>query len=791
MPGSVASWQVNREIVKEMIRRTIQILTEYPRTVLLAWLLFTAVVSCGVRYLAFDFSPESVYSGQDEAVAFCEKHKRLFRFEDSICLVVLESTDERTLLRPDCFQWMRSLESAVKAVPGVQRVSSLLTLERPVVRLDQAAENPDEAMTWVPLFSESDLSSEATVQDRLDRVPLLNDLLISQDRRLLLTLVALDPERRGIANITPSVSGLEEVLGRIPLPENTRAMLSGVPPIRVDIIRSLQQDQYVMVPLSAVLFVALSLLIFRSLSMTLLSLFAVMCPVALTVGVMGWVGQPFNLLSNIVPTMSLIIGAANTVHIVSRFQAELARRKGSLRESVCEVMSEMSVTCLLTLGTTAVGFGSLWLARSTLLQALALQAMLAMFWNYVGLLTVLTAGLVIYGPSVDPVRQNRTAPRLVRRLHLSATLTVRRLGHWIVSHAGAIVVSQCILLMAALLWSWDTRVNSMMFETYEADHAVMRTVRLLDEKLSGMISLELQLQAQDRDDFFRHDTASAVRRLRTRMEADPRVTFCRDYTQILQSFDSRIASDSDETSAAALARVGRLLDRVDVSRITRDFLATDRSAARVMLRVHDIGSAGLKELIADIRQQAEQELPADIGFQITGDAALHAVCMDVFVRDLFVSLLSASGIIFAMIALLFRSLKTGLLATMPNLMPLVLTLAWMKVRGFELNAGNVIVFAVSLGIAVDDTIHFLARFRELRKVTPDAQVAVYRTVVDCGKAIILTSVLIVLGLSVLGFSEFVPTRRFAELTAITMASALPGDLILLPALLALTSRHRS
>ncbi len=116
--------------------------------------------------------------------------------------------------------------------------------------------------------------------------------------------------------------------------------------------------------------------------------------------------------------------------------------------------------------------------------------------------------------------------------------------------------------------------------------------------------------------------------------------------------------------------------------------------------------------------------------------------------------------------------------------PLVMTLGYMHLRGYELTAGNVIVFAISLGIAVDDTIHFLARYRDERK-SMSSEHAIQEALSSSGRAIILTSVLVVSGLSILVFSDFVPTRRFAELTAITMCAALPGDVILLPALLKL------
>ncbi len=766
-----------------MSLRIFSLFAVWPRTTLVFWFLFTGVCAAGITGLKFDFSPESVYAGQDAAVQFCEQHKRMFRFEDSVCLVLLESTDDRQLLREDCVLWLQDLAKQSRSIPGVTEVSSLLTLQRPIVKLESAGSS-DDAITWVPLFAPADLRSEPAIQDRLDRLPLLNDLLISSDRKLLLTLIILDPNQRGLARTLPVVRQVESLVASLPLPAATRTHLSGIPPIRVDIIRSLQTDQTIMVPLCAGLFTVVSLLMFRSIPVMLVSLMAVLSSVGITVGLMGWTGQEFNLLSNVVPPLALIIAAANVVHIVSRLRNILALSPASPQQAVVAVMQEMSLTCFLTLSTTAIGFGSLWLARSQLLQSLAFQAVIAMVCNYAGLMIVLTAGLALTAPAM----QLRLLKKQSRQLHSAGdagSRALRILADWIVKRATSIVSLHFLLAVACLLWSSDMRINSLMFETYDPDHPVMSTIQLLDEKLSGMVSLEIQLRAESKDDFFRHDVAAGVRRLRSQLAMDPRVTFSRDYTQILEAFDSRTASPQISVSTAALQRINRISRNVDISRITRDFIAVDQPAARVMMRVHDIGSAGLTELIADVNRLALLELPPDIRPYVTGDAALHAISMHVFVRDLFVSLITASGIIFFLIAVIFRSPRLGLISVFPNLMPLVVTLAWMKFRGFELTAGNVIVFAISVGIAVDDTIHFLARYREESRRQAPASETVHTVIMDCGRAIILTSVLIVSGLSILIFSDFVPTRRFAELTSITMLAALPGDLILLPALLKL------
>jgi hypothetical protein len=155
------------------------------------------------------------------------------------------------------------------------------------------------------------------------------------------------------------------------------------------------------------------------------------------------------------------------------------------------------------------------------------------------------------------------------------------------------------------------------------------------------------------------------------------------------------------------------------------------------------------------------------------------------IHELLTSILTAALVIFGLIAILFRSVRIGLITIPPNVIPLVVTFGYMGLRKFDLNAGNVIVFTISLGIAVDNTIHYILRFREEYSKDPHMQRATWKTMLGKGQPMCLSTLLTVIGLAVLLLSDFVPTRRFAELTIVTLTGALIGALFLLPACVAL------
>ncbi|MCP4173178.1 MAG: MMPL family transporter [Fuerstiella sp.] len=783
--------------------RLFNLLTAKPKAALGVVFVLTVIVSSGALRLRVDFSPEQVYVGNNSAVEFCEAHKRLFRFEDSIVLVLLEATDDRSLLREDCLHWMSQFAEQSRAVDGVRDVTSITTLERPRVSLRSGQD-----VSWLPLVAPDQYSNPELLQERIRQLPLLNDMLISNDQRLLMTLVDLDPDDRSIMTATQRVGGIEQVLQNTAPPAGTRTFVSGVPAIRVDVIRSILRDQIRMVPLCSTLFLVVSLLIFRSPLITGLSLFSVLTAVALTVGLMGWCGVTFSIMSNVIPTLILIIGAANNVHILSRFQVEVraCRRQNDVDIAMCakNTMREMSHTCFLTLATTGIGFGSLLIAQADVLKAIAIQAVIGMACCYVSLMLVLPPMLILCGRKLCPLLNAHGSGELTggradlllvtagsKRATTPRLATVRApLGHWI-SRYSVPIVTLHLLAAAWTLWSCrNIPINSYVFETYDNDHATMQAVRTMDERMSGLISLEVQLRADNRSRFFDADVAAALLIMRETIPHHNAVTFYRDYIEFLAVFDNNRTLTRDPVAAAAsLRRVRLALKQLDTSKTTSAFLGRSEPVARVMMRIKDVGSTRMRRLFHDVENTLRSELPSDIQFTLTGDAYLHAVCMDVFVRDLFYSLIAASGIIFLLISALFRSLRIGLISAVPNMFPLIMTLGYMNLRGYELTAGNVIVFAISLGIAVDDTIHFLARYRDQRKLLSSEQ-AVQEALSSSGRAIVLTSVLVVSGLSILVFSDFVPTRRFAELTAVTMCAALPGDVILLPALLKLFGGSR-
>jgi len=212
------------------------------------------------------------------------------------------------------------------------------------------------------------------------------------------------------------------------------------------------------------------------------------------------------------------------------------------------------------------------------------------------------------------------------------------------------------------------------------------------------------------------------------------------------------------------------------------YITPDGSAARIEIKARDVSSERFSELEEDLKRLCRELFPDRYTVTITGATFMANTLFNNLVENMVKSFFLATLIITLILAALFRSLKVGLVAMIPNVIPILMTMGLMGLLEIHLRTSIVVVFSISLGIAVDDTIHFLARYlRELPGIgDPDRTVRF--TLQRTGRAIFFTSVVLTAGFLVLTTSEFPATINLGFLSAVTMVSALLGDLFLLPVL---------
>ncbi len=779
---------------------------EYSRQLIVATTLIALACASTLPLLEFNFTPQQLFESTARYDQLREQIAEQFGREDNLMTVLVNADD---VLTPEVLTYTHRLTLELEGVERTSRTSSVTTFEVPRAADGALSTRPivqerleSRGLMWRDpgaTVTQADADALATL---VAAEPLLDGSLVSSDRKLLAVLIWLDDEVQDATDLEAIAADVGAVLAANPPPGGVRVRTGGIPQVRVDVVASLRTEQITFIPIVSLIFFFILTYLFRRPSGVILPLAVVACAVAATIALMVVTGFGINIINNVLPILVFVIGISDSVHMLTRQAEEMEEGRDAV-DAAKEMVRRTGAACLLTSTTTAVGFASLIVADTDILKAFGWQAAAGVMFAYAFTLISLPAALAhmrpvsrrvskTEGQHVDPTRPESiaNAPLLERFM---VALAHRVLGHpkLTLLIGGAITVGLVVLASSV-------RIDTTLLEIYKPDHPTFQTTKELEAKLGGILPVEISISHPDVDHFKEPAVYTNLAQMQAFAESQDEVLS----TQTLADFHqaARVALIGDPAQRAVMPNSRAQVEQLhlliegppDQLGGVRSFMTTNFDNARLLLRVRDSGAKKMIALGGTLEDELDRRFPASEGYEviIAGDAYVASVALDSFVRDLFASLLLAIVIIFGMMTIVFRSLKVGLISVVPNLTPLLLTFAYMGYEGITLNTTTIIIFAISLGLAVDDTIHFLARYREESERRANTYDALVHTYFGAGRAIMLTSVLLLVGMGVLLFSDFQPTNYFGSLTGITIAGAVFGDLILLPPLLLLIDRRK-
>ncbi len=754
------------------------------------------VVSLGIApFIEFNFTPQAILRGDAEVHAISEEIKETFGHEHNIVLVGLRATGDADVLTVEALEWQR--RATLGLLPEDPATEPGLTLARTVLAVDSLAtigiarERPGAPGTLdtTPLIGRSQPVDDGVSEESrtaLRAASLVTGQLISRDFRLVAVGVRLKPGVQDIEDVSAAVAAVRAWTEANPPPAGYALFFSGVPNLRVKVVEDLRSEQLTQLPITGFVFLVVLFVLFRRPSGVLLPLIAAGVAIVWTVAAMVVLRQHVHVINTMLPTLLFVIGMSDCVHIVTRYAEEHAATPADPVGALTRTIQHMGLACLLTSGTTAIGFLSLVVARSELLQSFGWQAALGCMLLYVSVIVFLGATL----PLLKPARRGALESDSPGFIEKAVDRMARAVTAWpkVTLALGLGIMAGCVAIGVGV------DIDSYLMETYGEDHEQVRNMRLVERELGGFLPVEIEVAASEPGAFREPGHYRKIHELQAFAAQQDGVLLARSYVDFHQELRANLTGDpgqrailpaDDETGRRQIFQIQEVIGN-GPSLGFDAFMAGRFDRARVLIRVEDMGSRRMLALVSRLdRKAAEVFAGTGATVRFGGEAYAASSGIDVFIRDLAWSLLAAIVVIFLLMGTLFRSVRLGLISILPNIGPLVVTMGYIGVRGYDLNVTNVVIFAVGLGLAVNDTIHFLTRFREELETDSDVQRAILAAFRGAGRAIVLTTVLLVLGLGVLLTSEFVPSQRFAELVTVTLAGALVGDLLVLPALLML------
>ena len=366
---------------------------------------------------------------------------------------------------------------------------------------------------------------------------------------------------------------------------------------------------------------------------------------------------------------------------------------------------------------------------------------------------------------------------------------------WVLRRRALVLTLAAFVFVACGWFARSLEIDTQVRDQYDENDEVFATIELIDQKLDGLRPVEVSLAAQEPGFFARPEVVAAIDDAAKWTRTQPGVLSATSYADALRQawvVASGDPSKWDEPMANAqkVDALGALLDAS--GHPGGGYVTADRTRARLNVQLADMGGQATVALVHQIRSVLEKGLgDADVEIGLAGEGYVSSAGLDVLTRDFLASIFLATIVIFVILTLMLRSLRLGLLSVLPNILPLVITLGYLGLRGISLNPATVIIFAISIGLAVDGTIHVLARFREEEATGIEADAALLRAARGTGKAVVVSYVSLIVGFSVLQLSSFGPIRRFGELISVTVLGCLVSTLLLLPALVSITWRRRT
>lgn len=619
----------------------------------------------------------------------------------------------------------------------------------------------------------------------LEDAPLVEGRLISRDRTVTAVALFLDARVSRAEVMQRTVREIDRWLEANPPPSGVTVAPAGLPHLFDSIATKIQEDNVRIVPLTLLVCLLLLYLSFRWVPGTVLPVIAVGLSVLITLGAMAFLGEPLNVINNVIAPLLIIVGVSDSIHMIARYREELEHAPTKL-EAAERTVKAMAMACFLTSATTSVGLGSLVVSRTGMLRGFGINAAIGVLVAYVVTIVFLPAAMSLFKPPLPPQNRPGRVAHIFDRGLLekgivgTTTRVLRR--PWVPLGVAAI-------LSVAGGWSAvNVRIDSSLLDEFEQGDTAYTTTVLMEEKLDGVRPLEVMLTAREAGRFDDPAVLQAIDETQRWLETQRGVLSTLSASDYLHESWARLSGDPAAAEEAFTSReqveaLTLLFERAEPNPLER-VVSDDGRVARIQVRLADIGARASIDLIRELRAQLEDNLgPHGVSVAMTGEAYTGSVGLDAIVWDLLGSLGTAVLIIFGMMVVLFRSWRLGLLTIPPNVIPLVGTVAWMALRQIPLNAATVIVFSISLGLAVDASIHILARYREETANRALRSVAIMRAARSTGRGIVVSSVTLMLGFGVMLLSSFIPVRRFGELIAVTVGLSLISTLIVQPALL--------
>jgi len=733
------------------------------------FLLITAGLGYYLKDIRFDYNFENFFPSHDEETSFFYDYRDNFKSDNDFLLISIEN--EAGVFKPDFLKKVDKFSNELTKVKHVDYVRSITSEKEQFIF-------PGGSTSSKPYIDLSDFEAKRDSTRIYKNDELINTFIAENGKAICIFVKHEDYlSKKKSDQLIVDVDGISNKL-KI---KNIR--IAGRAVGQAYYIDKMIFELTLFFGLSIFLIILFLYIAFKSLWGILIPQVVIVASLIWTLGGMGLFDEPINIILTVLPSILFVVCMSDVIHLVSKYLDALRVEKDSFK-SIKIAVKEVGLATFLTSLTTAIGFFSLYFVRVQPIQIFGIILGFGVLIAFV--LTFLTLPILFYiFPGPKHIINENPKEHFWKRFLEKGFLFVMKKRR-------SIVISSILVFLISIIGMLQIETNNFMMDDLKESEEMKQDFNFFDDNFGGIRPFELAIRIKDKEKkVWDKEIIQKLDSVENYLEKEYGVTVKNSLVKIMKTLNRSSHAGSAEsyeipTSNSKIRTFKRIIKIADKGKFVSSIIDSTEQKTRISGTIPDIGNALATEKTEKFYAFLKKNnLEDQIEFKITGTGHL----LDKNMNYLAVSLVKGLGVSIILVALIigfvYRSFRILIISVIVNVLPLLFIAGYMGFTGVELKTSTSIIFTIAFGIAVDDTIHFLGKFKYELMKGKGKLYALKRSYLSTGKAMILTTLILSSGFLLLMFSSFLGTFYMGLLLCITFIVALVADLTLLPVLLLL------
>ncbi len=738
--------------------------------------LFTLFLGSKIKYLQFSHTEANLLPEDHKENIIYDRFLEIFGEEGNLILMAVHN---ESLFEAEKFNHWIELSRQLDSFPEVDFTVSVGDIK--ILTKDEE----NQRFTIEPLFDKKPETNEDVEKIRYElfhNLPFFDHLLYNKETGTIQTALYLKKdivntpirERFVFDKLNPIIEKFEKDTG-------LDVRVSGMPFIRTMNAQNIIDEIGLFVGLALFVTSLIFFIFFRSYRATFITMGVVSIGVIWALGFIGWFRYEISILMALIPPLIIVIGVPNAIFLINKYQQEV-KKHGNQAKSLQRVISKIGNATLLTNLTTAAGFATFIFTKSQLLREFGIIASINIMAIFVLSLLIIP---IIYSFMYKPKEKHLR--------HLSRK-GMDRIMSWIENavrhHRIAIYITTVIIIIISITGMNMIRVSGSIIEDMPKGKAFFKDILFFEEEFGGIMPLEVMVDTKKKNGVLNLSTLKRMEKLEEEIDEIPELSKPISVLNVIKySKQAYYNGNPDYYQLPSRQEQNFILSYSKNSEVKGDmmnnFVDSTGQFARITTFMKDIGTDKMDEIEARLNDKVKKHFPeSNYDVTLTGKALVFLKGTNYLITNLVITLSLAILLIALMMAWMFRSYKMIIISLIPNILPQLITAGLMGYLGVPIKPSTLLVFSIAFGISVDDTIHFLAKYRqELIEHHWNVRKSVYMALRETGTSMFYTSVVLFFGFLVFTASSFGGTIALGGLVAATLFFAMISNLILLPSLL--------